>query len=61
MTPLNYLRNPFPDGFTPVVGSSQGLLTAVGASISASLKGNYVVPYSENWSFNVQHGLPAIC
>ena len=58
VTPLNYLRNPFPDGFTPVVGSSQGLLTAVGAPISASLKGDYVVPYSENWSFNVQHQLP---
>ncbi|HTM47356.1 MAG TPA: TonB-dependent receptor [Bryobacteraceae bacterium] len=58
VTPLNYLRNPFPDGFTPVVGNSLGLLTAVGSSVSASLKGDYVVPYSENWSFNIQHQLP---
>ncbi len=58
VTPLNYLSNPFPDGLTPVVGNTQGLLTAVGSSISASLKGDSVVPYSENWSFNVQQQIP---
>ncbi|MBI4876319.1 MAG: carboxypeptidase regulatory-like domain-containing protein [Acidobacteria bacterium] len=57
VTPTDYLRNPFPDGFTPQVGSSQGLLTAAGSSISASLKGDNVVPYSENWSFNIQQQL----
>ena len=57
VTPLNYLRNPFPDGFVPVVGNSQGLLTAVGSTISASLAGDYVVPYSENWNFNIQQQL----
>jgi hypothetical protein len=57
VTPLNYLRNPFPDGFTPVVGNTQGLLTAVGSTISASLNGDYVVPYSENWNFNIQQQL----
>jgi hypothetical protein len=56
--PTNYLRNPFPDGFTPVVGNTQGLLTAVGSSISASLNSDNVVPYSENWSFNIQRQLP---
>ena len=57
LRPTNYLRNPFPDGFTPVVGNSQGLMTAVGSVISASLQGDSVVPYSENWSFNVQQQL----
>ncbi|MBI3682311.1 MAG: TonB-dependent receptor [Acidobacteria bacterium] len=54
VTPTNYLRNPFPDGLTPVVGNTQGLLTAAGSTISASLKGDSVVPYSENWSLNIQ-------
>jgi hypothetical protein len=54
VTPVTYLRDPFPDGLTPVVGSSQGLLTAVGSTISASQKGDNVVPYTENWSFNIQ-------
>lgn len=58
VTPTNYLRNPFPDGLVPVVGNTRGLLTAVGSTISASLKGDNVVPYSENWSFNVQQQLP---
>jgi hypothetical protein len=57
VNPTNYLRNPFPDGFTPVVGNTQGLLTAVGSSISASLKNDNVVPYSENWSFNIERQL----
>ena len=58
VTPTNYLRNPFPDGLTPVVGNTQGLLTAIGSSISSSLRGDNVVPYTENWSFNVQRQLP---
>ncbi|MBI4909050.1 MAG: carboxypeptidase regulatory-like domain-containing protein [Acidobacteria bacterium] len=57
LTPTNYLRNPFPDGFVPVVGSALGLSTAVGSTISASLKNDSTVAYSENWSFNVQHQL----
>jgi hypothetical protein len=58
VTPAVYLRNPFPDGLVPVVGSSQGLATAAGSTISASLRGDNVVPYSENWSFNIQQQLP---
>ena len=58
MTPLNYLRNPYPDGFVPVVGSSQGLLTGIGSSIAASIIGDSVTPYVENWSFNIQRLLP---
>jgi len=58
VTPLNYLRNPYPDGFVPVVGSSQGLLTGIGSSIAASIIGDSVTPYVENWSFNTQRLLP---
>ena len=58
MTPLNYLRNPYPDGFVPIVGSSQGLLTGIGSSIAASIIGDSVTPYVENWSFNIQRLLP---
>jgi len=58
VTPLNYLRNPYPDGFVPVVGSSQGLLTGIGSSIAASIIGDSVTPYVENWSFNIQRLLP---
>ena len=58
VTPLNYLSNPFPDGFVPVVASSQGLLTGVGSSIAASIIGDSVTPYTENRSFNIQRQLP---
>ncbi len=58
VTPLNYLSNPFPSGFAPVLGSSQGLLTGIGSSIAASIIGDSVTPYSENWSFGVQRQLP---
>src|SRR6266478_5146987 len=59
VTPLNYLRNPYPDGFVPVVGSSQGLLTGIGSSIATSIIGDSVTPYVENWSFNIQRLLPS--
>ena len=58
MTPVNSLHNPFPDGLVPIPGNTQGVLTGIGSSISATQRGDNVVPYSENWSFNVQRQLP---
>jgi hypothetical protein len=58
VTPLNYLRNPFPNGITPIPGSSQGLLTMVGSSFRAPVRGSVVPPYSQNWNFSIQRELP---
>jgi hypothetical protein len=58
LTPLNYLRNPFPQGFRPVPGASDGLLTALGSRVEAPLR-DTTVP--NIWQFNVtvQRELPA--
>ena len=58
LTPLNYLRNPFPQGFRPVPGASDGLLTALGSRVEAPLR-ETTVP--NIWQFNVtvQRELPA--
>ena len=41
----------------PAVGSSLGLLSAVGTAIDAPLS-NTRVPYTVNWNLNVQYQLP---
>ena len=38
ITPLNLLKNPYPNGFVPSPGSSQGLLTQAGANLQAPLQ-----------------------
>jgi hypothetical protein len=43
VTPLNLLRNPFPNGFPPATGASAGLLTQVGTNIAAFVQ-NTVAP-----------------
>ncbi|MBL8179914.1 MAG: carboxypeptidase regulatory-like domain-containing protein [Bryobacterales bacterium] len=58
VTPTTYLRNPFPNGFTPVSGSSLGLLTGIGSPLNAELLGDNTVPYSQNWNLNIQRQLP---
>ncbi len=57
VTPNHYLRDPFPNGFVPVSGSSLGLLTGVGTSISAPLR-ETVTPYTQQWNFGIQRELP---
>ena len=59
VTPTNYLRDPFPGGLLPTTGAAQGLLTGVGTPLTALLAGDYRVPYTENWNFNIQQELPA--
>ncbi|MGH2500841.1 MAG: TonB-dependent receptor domain-containing protein, partial [Candidatus Limnocylindria bacterium] len=57
VTPNHYLRNPFPDGFVPVSGSSLGMLTAVGTSIGAPIS-TVVTPYTHQWNVGIQRELP---
>src|SRR4051812_6866162 len=56
LTPLNLLRNPYPNGFQPPPGAAQGLLTAVGGPIQAPLQ-DTVTPWSMQWNLTVQREL----
>jgi hypothetical protein len=57
-TPNNDISDPFPGGaFLPVTGSSLGLLTNVGQTISAPLRYSPST-YMQNWNFGVQYQLP---
>ncbi len=58
LTPNHYLRDPFPDGILATPGNAAGLLTGVGTSLVVTEFDHYVVPYSPNWSFNIQQQLP---
>ncbi len=55
--PLNYLRDPFPNGFAKAAGPSLGALTGVGDSITSYI-GNSLTPYTQNWNFSLQYELP---
>jgi hypothetical protein len=57
ITPLNTLRNPFPNGFVPSPGSSQGLLTQAGANLQAPLQ-DTPSPWMMQFNVNVQRELP---
>jgi hypothetical protein len=57
VTPLNYLRNPFPGGFRPVPGARDGLLTAVGGNVEGPLT-DTPTPYTLQWNFTIQRELP---
>jgi hypothetical protein len=57
LTPYATLANPFPDGFQLPTGSSLGLATNLGKSVSFY---NPAIrnPYSIRWELSVQHQLP---
>jgi hypothetical protein len=57
ITPLNLLKNPYPTGFQPSPGSSQGLLTQAGANLQAPLR-DTVSPWTIQYNVNVQRELP---
>jgi hypothetical protein len=57
ITPLNTLRNPYPNGFLPSPGSSQGLLTQAGANLQAPLR-DTPSPWTIQYNVNVQRELP---
>jgi hypothetical protein len=54
--PNDLLRNPFPGGRVPAIGSSDGLLTLVGQSI-AFVEPSDRTPRFHNWQFNIQREL----
>lgn len=57
ITPANRLRDPFPEGYIPIPGSSRGLATLAGNAISFQ-NTERVVPFVHQYSFGVQHELP---
>jgi hypothetical protein len=57
ITPFNLLRNPYPDGFLPSPGASQGLLTQAGANLQAVLQ-DTPSPWTIQFNVNVQRELP---
>jgi hypothetical protein len=57
ITPINYLSNPFPQGFQRATGSTLGLATLLGQPITGMDRGR-TTPYAEQWNFNIQRTLP---
>lgn len=57
LTPRDYLRSPFPQGFRALPGASDGLLTGTGGVIESPVR-NQVVPYTLQWNFTIQRELP---
>lgn len=58
LVPLNLINNPFPNGLTPITGSSAGLLTFLGQSpFQTWLTGPHPTGYKMNWSFDLQYEL----
>jgi hypothetical protein len=57
ITPHNLLRDPFPNGFVPSPGASQGLLTQAGANLQAPLQ-DTPSPWTIQYNVNVQRELP---
>ena len=51
------LENPFPDGLIPPLGSSYGLLTSVGTSVSFGGR-QRPIPRTYQWSYTLEHELP---
>ncbi|MFN0088284.1 MAG: TonB-dependent receptor domain-containing protein [Blastocatellia bacterium] len=57
ITPFNLLRNPYPQGFRPLPGAADGLLTQVGANLESVLQ-DTITPWSQQWNLNIQRELP---
>ena len=56
ITPGNPISNPFPNGFIPAVGYSQGTATGLGQTVDAVLS-NHPNGYTENYSADFQYQL----
>lgn len=56
ITPTNRLSNPFPDGFIRGTGSSQGLSTLLGQSVTGMDRSRRN-PYAQQWNLNIQRTL----
>jgi hypothetical protein len=58
ITPANSLYNPFPHGFTRPPGSSAGLSSQLGQTISP-WTAQFTTPYTQQYDFGIQRELPA--
>ena len=58
LTPAVYLSNPFPNGLNKPSGNSQGLLTGIGSTFETPVYRDNLVPYTQNWDFDIQRELP---
>ena len=56
LNPLNLLSNPYPQGINQPTGAVEGLLTQVGANVSAVHRDN-PTSYVQNYSFDIQYQL----
>jgi len=56
--PWGRLSDPFPNGLIHPFGSSQGLSTGLGNSVAGIIRGWNALPYTQTWSFGIQHQLP---
>jgi hypothetical protein len=57
ITPNDLLRNPYPRGVAPVLGSAQGVLTQFGNRIEATTQ-DIVSPWTRQMNINIQRDLP---
>jgi len=57
ITPFNLLRNPYPEGFKPLPGASQGLMTGTGGNLEAVIR-ETPAPLSMQFNVNIQRELP---
>jgi hypothetical protein len=57
-TPINFLQDPFPDGFNFPTGKSLGAATFLGLGVSESVFITNSSPYIQQWNLNVQRELP---
>lgn len=55
--PTYLYSNPFPTGLLNPPGSSQGLLSVVGQSLSSALPSTLKTPYNQQWNFSIQRSL----
>ena len=58
ITPFRLLRDPYPDGFQPSPGASEGLLTGVGSTLQAPLRDRSLTPWNAQWNVTIQRELP---
>jgi carboxypeptidase family protein/TonB-dependent receptor-like protein len=58
ITPFRLLRDPYPDGFRPSPGASEGLLTGAGSTLQAPLHDGTRTPWNRQWHVTLQRELP---
>jgi hypothetical protein len=57
VTPLNYISNPYPNGFVQPTGNTLGLLTNIGGNINSVDRDQKTI-YMQQWNFDIQQAIP---